>query len=265
MQVSPRTSSAVLLIFLVFGLLAAQTSGTTPVQDFQIDGVAVFQCQCPAHTCPCQHNGGPTHGTCDAADFAHIRKGHYGNVKLDGLNIAMVGDLVDANADRLFSTLYVDQKASPEQREALTKMLSYMNDQYTALPGEAAVPFRGVKSVLFEFSESSDRTIYRVGIPGLLEEQAVLKRDAAGKPISTIAAMDMWSNVEHNMDNVTFKYHDREVGKEWDYSGRYANVKYFHLTRKMYASKEMLGQHGDMTGAWTAEQKEIIRKAGLKQ
>ena len=43
------------------------------------------------------------------------------------------------------------------------------------------------------------------------------------------------------------------------------NVKYFHLTRKMYEEKQMLGQHGDMSGAWTPEQKEIIRKQGLKQ
>ncbi len=76
------------------------------VQDFEIEGVGVFQCQCTAFACPCQTNGAPTHGTCYAADVAHIKTGHYGKVKLDGLSIAMVGDLVDAKPDRPFSPVH---------------------------------------------------------------------------------------------------------------------------------------------------------------
>jgi hypothetical protein len=209
---------------------------------------------------PCQTNGSPTHGTCYAADFAHITSGHYGKVKLDGLSVAMVGDLVDAKAERLFATLYLDQKASPEQREALRQMMFYMNDLYVAVPGEPAMPFRKVSAVPFEFSESADKAIYGVTIPGILEE-----RNSDGSPASTITAMDDWSNVVHNAENVTFRYHDLGAEKAWDESGDYANVKYFHLTKKMYAEKQMLGQHGDMSGVWTAEQKEIIRKQGLKE
>jgi len=33
----------------------------------------------------------------------------------------------------------------------------------------------------------------------------------------------------------------------------------------MYDEKQMLGQHGDMSGAWTPEQKGIIPKQGLKE
>jgi hypothetical protein len=55
------------------------------------------------------------------------------------------------------------------------------------------------------------------------------------------------------------------VDKSWDESGAYANVKYFHLTKKMYEEKQMLGELGDMSGKWTPEQKEIIRNQGLKE
>jgi len=256
---------AALPVVCAFGLLAAQKAGQQAVQDFEIEGVGLFQCQCTAFACPCQHNGPPTHGTCYAADAAHITTGHYGKVKLDGLNVAMVGDLVDAKAERLFATLYLDQKASPEQREALRQMMVYMNDLYVAVPGEPAMPFRKVSTVSFEFSESADKTIYGVTIPGVLEEKAILKRNVDGSPASTITAMDDWSNVVHNGENVTFRYHDSGAAKAWDESGDYANVKYFRLTKQMYADKQMLGQHGDMSGAWTAEQKEIIRKQGLKE
>jgi len=248
-----------------FGVLGAQKADQTVVQDFEIEGVGLFQCQCTAHACPCQSNGAPTHGTCYAADVAHIKSGHYGKVNLDGLTIALVGNLVDTKPERLFAVLYLDRRSSPEQREALSKMMRYLNDDYVAAPGEPDVPFRRISVVPFAFSESADKTIYAVTIPGILEEKAILKRNPDGKPVSTITAMDSWSNVVHNADNIAFRYHDPAASREWDESGDYANVKYFELTKKMYEQKQMLGQHGDMSGAWTLDQKEIIRKQGLNQ
>jgi hypothetical protein len=255
---------ATLPLVCALGLLGAQKSDQKPLQDFEIEGVGLFQCQCTAFACPCQHNGAPTHGTCYASDVAHIQRGHYGSVKLDGLTLAMVGDLVDATPERLFATLYLDDKATPEQRDALSKMVQYMNEQYVALPGEPAMPFRKIRPAALEFSESADKTIYGVTIPGILEEKAILKRTAAA-PASTITAMDDWSNIVHNAQNVTFRYRDPDVDKTWDESGDYANVKYFHLTKKMYEDKQMLGQLGDMSGSWTPAQKEIIRKQGLQE
>lgn len=262
----PRPVLRVVTAFLcAFGVLGAQKADQQAVQDFEIEGGGLFQCQCPAHACPCQTNGAPTHGTCYAADVAHIKKGHYGKVKLDGLSIALVGNLVDTKPEHLFATLYLDQKASLEQREALTSMLQYMNDDYVAAPGEPAVPIRRISTVPFSFSESDDKTIYAVTIPGILEGKAVMRRNSDGSPVSTITAMDSWSNVVDNADNVTFRYHDRTTAQAWDESGDYANVKDFHLTRKMYEDRQMLGQHGDMSGAWTREQREIIRRQGLKE
>lgn len=252
-------------VLCAFAILAAQKSDQQAVQDFEIEGVGVFQCQCTAFACPCQTNGSPTHGTCYASDVAHIKTGHYGKVKLDGLSIAMVGDLVDAKPERLFATLYLDGKASPEQRDALSRIVQYMNDQYVAVPGEPAMPFRKIRPADLKFSESADKTTYGLTIPGILEEKTILQRNSDGGPRLTITAMDDWSNVVHNARNVAFRYHDPDVDKAWDESGDYANVKYFHLTKKMYDEKQMLGQHGDMSGRWTPAQKEIIRRQGLKE
>jgi len=46
---------------------------------------------------------------------------------------------------------------------------------------------------------------------------------------------------------------------------RIPNLKYFRLTKKMYAEQKMLCQHGDMSGTWTPKQLEIIRHADLKE
>ena len=111
------------LLLAIANLNGEGASGSKKEQDFEIEGVALWECQCPAYGCPCQRNGRPTHGTCHGSDFAHISKGHYGGVRLDGLNVAMVGNLVDANSDRLFATLYLDDKATDEQRDALTRIV----------------------------------------------------------------------------------------------------------------------------------------------
>jgi len=177
----------------------------------------------------------------------------------------MVGDLVDANSDRLFATLYLDNKATPEQSDALTRIVEYMNGAYVALAEQPPVPFNRVKRVPIKFDESTDRTHYSLEIPAILQEQAVLKRDKSGEPSFSMTAMDLWSNTVHNADNRRFIYHDSEVGKSWDHSGNYANLKYFTVTKQMYADHKMLGQHGDMSGKWTPKQLEIIREAGLKE
>lgn len=140
-----------------------------------------------------------------------------------------------------------------------------MNGAYVALENQPPVPFKRVKSVRFKFDESADRTHYSLEIPSILQEQALLKRDKLGEPLFAMTAMDLWSNTVHNAGNFKFVYHDPEVGKSWDHSGNYANLKYFTVTKQMYADQKMLGQHGDMSGSWTPEQLEIMRETGLKE
>ena len=242
-------------------LYPQQKTPTQVVEDFELQGTAFFQCQCTANACPCQKNGAPNHGTCEAADFVHIRTGRYGKLHLDGLNAVVVGNLVDKNAARLYATIYVDQNADSAQRDALTTILQFLNGAYETSPLQASQ----VKVVPVVFTESTDRMTYTLDIPGILEERASLRRDALGKPLSNVTAMDDWSNTEHYADNELFKYHDSEVHRDWDHSGAYANLKFFHLTKKMYDQKEMLGQFGDFSGHWTPEQHAIIHKQGLKE
>jgi hypothetical protein len=256
-----RGLTTLALLVTIGSLRGQNASNAKSVADFRLEGVAIWQCQCPAYGCPCQKNGLPTHGMCHASDFAHIAKGHYGNVSLDGLSVVMVGDLVDERADRLFATLYVDKNATPEQSEALTRIVEYMND----LANQPPVPFRQIKVVPIRFLESADRTEYTVDIPATLQEKALLKRDKSGEPLFTMAAMDLWGNTVHNADNVQFNYHDSGTGKSWNYSGHYSNLKYFDVSKTMYAEQQMLGQHGDNSGKWTPKQLDIIRQQGLKE
>lgn len=244
-----------LLVFLALGISRAQrTQPAASVPDFEVEGVAFTECECTGYACPCRSNAHPEHGSCHAADFVFIQRGHYGNVKLDGLKAVQAGNLVDVNPDRINSVMYIDEKTTPEQRAAFVSMWNFMLSHKIGK----------VKVVPIQFAESPDKTQYALAIPGILEEKVVLKRGKDGKPLHTVPAMDQWGNAINYADNVVFKYHDKELGKSWDLSGRQANVKWFHTTKKMYDNKELLLKHGDKSGTWTAKQKEMIQKAGMK-
>jgi hypothetical protein len=226
-------------LFLCCNVFLPHAQKSLPVVgEFDLEGTALWECQCTAHACPCQKNGAPEYGTGEAADFVHVHTGRYGKLRLDGLNAVVVGNLVDKNESRLYATIYVDQKADSARRDAITAIIQFVNGSYETSPFQASQ----VRSVPMTFSESPDKATYTLSIAGILEERVVLHRDASGKPLSTVTAMDAWSNSEHYADNEVFHYNNAELHRRWDHSGAYANIKYFHLTKKMYDQKEMLGQ-----------------------
>jgi len=244
---------------MVFGFgSAARQKQDQPasIPDFDVSGISFTACQCTAYACPCRSNGHPVHGSCDAADFAYIKHGRYGDVDMSGFKAVVVGDLIDPDASKIHATAYFDQADTPAQEDAFKQMLSFMF-------GWNPPNIVGVKTVPINFQESADGNTYTLGIPGVLEEKGVMHRDKNGKPLHEVPAMDLWGNKITYVDNVVFKYHDAGVG-EWDLSGRQANVKEFHTTKDMYAKKKLLMQHGDMSGTWTAEQKEMIKQMGMK-
>lgn len=91
---------------------------------WEIQGSELINCNC-SYGCPCQFNALPTHGNCEAMGGIAINKGHYGNVRLDGLKIGVVFQWPGAvHEGKGKCQPVVDVKASPEQREALLKIMS---------------------------------------------------------------------------------------------------------------------------------------------
>jgi hypothetical protein len=250
--------TVVVTIALLITAGASEQTKKVPntVPDFEVHGIDFTECACTAYACPCRSNGHPTHGGCDAADFAYIKHGHFGKVRMDGFKAVIVGDLIDKDASKVHGTVYFDEKTTPEQQEAFKQMIGFM---FAWNPPKV----EHVKVVPIEFTESADHSTYTLMIPGILEEKGVMKRDKDGNPLHSVPAMDLWGNQITYVDNVIFKYHDNGIG-EWDLSGHQANVKQINTTRAMWEQKKMLIQHGDMSGTWTAEQRKMIEAMGMK-
>jgi hypothetical protein len=95
-----------------------------PMTEWLLQGPQIATCNC-AYGCPCQFNALPTHGDCRAAVGMHIERGHYGRTKLDGMNWAGIFAWPEAiHLGHGEAQAIVDERASPEQREALLKILS---------------------------------------------------------------------------------------------------------------------------------------------
>jgi len=91
---------------------------------WEIRGRELANCNC-SYACPCQFNALPTDGTCEAAVGYQIDEGHYGEIHLDGLRTAATykwpGAVHEGNGEM---QLIIDERATPEQREALQKIMT---------------------------------------------------------------------------------------------------------------------------------------------
>src|SRR5690606_23267540 len=99
-------------------------SGRLVMVTWEIQGRELVNCNC-SYGCPCQFNAPPTQGYCAAVGSFCIDKGHFGDVPLDGLASAMAvrwpGPIHERRGQ---CQLFIDAKASPQQRDALLAIMS---------------------------------------------------------------------------------------------------------------------------------------------
>lgn len=94
---------------------------------WKITGQLEEACSCnPA--CPCWFDSKPTRMTCGGGQVLFIEEGTYGDVPLKGLAVANMVEsppgqsMMESFGKWKFSYLYIDEKASPEQRQALEEL-----------------------------------------------------------------------------------------------------------------------------------------------
>ncbi|MBW8640748.1 DUF1326 domain-containing protein [Hoeflea sp. WL0058] len=91
---------------------------------WEIHGYELANCNCDTG-CPCQFMSLPTKGSCEAAVMFSFNSGHYGGVDLAGTKVAQVyqwpGAVHEGNGT--MQTI-IDESATPEQREALEKIVT---------------------------------------------------------------------------------------------------------------------------------------------
>jgi hypothetical protein len=91
----------------------------TAVKLYELDGTLLEACSC-AGPCPCWVGDDPDGGSCDAFNAYHIDHGQISGIDVSGLSlIGLVQIPGNVLAGNWREVLYIDDKATPEQREAL--------------------------------------------------------------------------------------------------------------------------------------------------
>jgi len=180
-----------------------------PDVKWEIKGREFVNCNC-AYGCPCQFNALPTHGHCQAVAAYEIAEGYHGNTRLDGLRavavLAWPGAIHEGKGEVM---IIVDERAKPEQREALLRILSGQDTEPGATIWQVfSATFEKVHEPVFrpiEFVVDVDSRKARVVVPGLIEGH--------GEPI-----LNPVTGAEHRVRIDIpngFEYAIAEAGRGW--------------------------------------------------
>lgn len=131
-------------------------------ENWSVSGQYLEACNCEA-ACPCVVLGAPTDGECTVLVGWHIDQGRFEKVALDGLNVVLAAYAPGPMTQVKWKVaLYLDERASPEQRDALAKIFS---GQAGGAPGALAAlvaEVLGVKSAAIEFRAEGKRRALRI-------------------------------------------------------------------------------------------------------
>lgn len=142
--------------------------------DWRLEGEWIKNCNC-AFGCPCDFNARPTHGFCKGLVGMRITKGHFEGTKLDGLCFAATVDFPGAlHEGNGKMQPIIDERASPEQRQALFNIFSGKYSAEGTLFQILSLIVTTVHDPLFvpfEFSFDKNGRVARLVAKGVLETE----------------------------------------------------------------------------------------------
>lgn len=255
----------ILLLYLMLLLMSVVTpaqdklpsTGPYDVQtdgaDWHLKGEGVVCCPCTT-PCPCRTNGKATYGHCEATLYLRIQEGHYGRVKLDGMQLVNTSGACAMGYKRV-AALYFDRGTTPEEQAAFMQLLaSFFPD------GAASFPY--VRTVPLTAQIASDH-LFHVFIPDILEIVVDRNWGLEDPPFPMAAATDYFSNTLQYAQNIRYRIHDDDGRLNFDYSRRQANYRVVDLDASQYRSKSMLIQYLDSKGGFNAQQLRLIEEQQL--
>lgn len=200
--------------------------------EWEFQGTELINCSC-AYGCPCQFNGLPSQGSCSAMGAIAIEKGFYGPVDLSGVKIGVVmhwpGAIHEGHGQ---CQPIVDASATPEQREAVLKIMSGQDtDPFATMFSVFASTFEKVHEPVFapiDFDVDVDARRGEIHVKGVFDVQ--------GRPIrNPVSGLEHRARIDlpHG-----FEYEIAEIGSGTGRSGgalplqlkdSYAQFAHLHL------------------------------------
>ena len=142
--------------------------------EWKLDGQYFEACNCDL-ACPCVFTSPPTEGDCTVLVGWHVSQGHFGTVRLDGLNVALAayspGHMLETKWQ---AALYLDANADQSQSEALTMIFGGQAGGHPAMLAGFIGEVLGVASVPIDFQANGKKRSIKIGDVGATEIEALV-------------------------------------------------------------------------------------------
>lgn len=146
---------------------------SVPMWKVSGDWFDVCKCDIP---CPCIFAQAPTNGECQGVLAYHIKSGLYGDSRLDGLNVLMVGGFkgnawAGEGKDAKMG-FFFDERADEKQREALQMIFMGKAGGFMAEFAKLFGEIRGTEFAPIKFEVADDLASWSAEIPGKVVARA---------------------------------------------------------------------------------------------
>lgn len=189
---------------------------------WRVEGDYFEVCNCRS-ICPCIFLGDPSDGGCRDVAAWHIEKGEFESVKLNGLNVVGMfyapGNMV--KGPKWQSALYLDDRAGPEEAEALTKIFSGQAGGHLAVLAAFIGEVKGIRSVPIEFTAGGKQRRLRIPNVAQLNVEGVAGGNPNQESRVTNPALAVVSSFDPIVAHSTRAIY-KDYGMDWDNSGKNA-------------------------------------------
>ena len=187
-------------------------------ENWNISGTYFETCNCEA-VCPCIFLSPPTDGECTVMIAWHIDSGSFGNVNLDGLNVALAvhspGHMMEV---KWKVALYLGESANQDQQNALGQIFSGQAGGHFGKIATHIGEVVGVKTVPIEYKADGKHRSIR--IPNIVEADIEAVEGQGGNLI-TVANHPLAiapGEAATVARSKSLSYHDH--GMDWEISGK---------------------------------------------
>lgn len=186
--------------------------------NWKLQGSYFEACNCES-ACPCVWLQPPSEGNCKLLVAWHIDEGHLNGEKLDDLNVVLAcfspGNMKEGNWQ---AALYIDERASEVQSDAITQIFSGKQGGHLALLMGFVSEVWGIKKVKIDYQVQGNQR--QLTIPGIADMAVESIQGIKGgessidnPPLCVVASHpSVVARSQH------YEYHD--YGKVWQFSDR---------------------------------------------
>lgn len=207
---------------------------------WEFEAVELVTCNC-AYGCPCQFNALPTHGNCEAVAGMQIKRGHFGDITLDGLCSVTVmwwpGPIHEGNGKAF---VIVDERADTAQREALLTILSGEETEPGATIWNVfAATFTEVFEPQFrniEMAVDVEARVGHVNVEGLIESRGQPIRNPVTGEEHRVR-IDLPNGFEYTLAEMGASSFSASGPINMAFDDRYAQFAHLHLNNRGPLSK----------------------------